>query len=116
MTAPVAASVSASVADAAVTASETACRIRRPLTRTRLIGFIALGVCGGGYAGCALALLAGKLAYLPLAQAALVAAVAALIGEIGLWTGAGCLGLTLFQKRKALFDRLVGRRPAASAV
>lgn len=88
----------------------------RPLTRTRLIGFAALGVCAVGYLGFALALGAGKLAYLPMTQAALIAAVAALVGEIGLWVGAGCLGLTLFKKRKALFDRLMGRKPAASQV
>ncbi|KAK0339649.1 hypothetical protein LTR94_033673, partial [Friedmanniomyces endolithicus] len=64
-----------------------------------------MGVCAVGYAGFALALLAGKLDYLPMAQAAIIAAVAAVIGEIGLWVGAGCLGLTLFKKRKALFDK-----------
>ena len=36
-----------------------------------------------------------------------------LIGEIGLWVGAACLGLTLFKKRKAMLNRLLGRRPAA---
>jgi len=45
-----------------------------------------------------------------------LAAVAALIGEIGLWVGAGCLGLTLFKKRKALFDRVIGRKAPASDV
>jgi len=86
------------------------------MTRTRLIGFIAMGFCAVGYAGFALALLAGKLDYLPMTQAAIIAAVAAVIGEIGLWVGAGCLGLTLFKKRKALFDKVVGRKPAATDV
>ncbi|MGE7196746.1 hypothetical protein [Brevundimonas naejangsanensis] len=86
------------------------------MTRTRLIGFIAMGFCVVGYAGFTLALLAGKLDYLPMTQAAIIAAVAAVIGEIGLWVGAGCLGLTLFKKRKALFDRVMGRKPAASDV
>lgn len=88
---------------------------RKPLTRTRLIGFIAMGVCALGYAGMGLALLAGKLDYLDMTYAALFAAIAALIGEIGLWVGAGCLGLTLFKKRKALFDRLFRRGAKAAS-
>jgi len=53
----------------------TAVATRKPLTRIRLIGFIAMGVCAIGYAGFALALLAGKLDYLPMTQAAIIAAV-----------------------------------------
>ena len=94
----------------------TAVAARKPLTRTRIIGFVAMAVCAVGYAGFALALLAGKLDYLPMAQAAIIAAVAAVIGEIGLWVGAGCLGLTLFQKRKALFDKVMGRKAVPSDV
>ena len=88
----------------------------KPLTKTRLIGFAAMGVCVVGYTGMGLALLAGKLDYLDMTHAALLAAVAALIGEIGLWVGAGCLGLTLFKKRKALFDKVMGRKAAPSDV
>lgn len=87
---------------------------RKPLTRTRLIGFAALGVCAVGYTGMGLALLAGKLDYMDMTHAALLAAVAAVIGEIGLWVGAGCLGLTLFKKRKAMLDRLFRRQPQAA--
>jgi hypothetical protein len=87
---------------------------RKPLTRTRLIGFAALGVCAVGYTGMGLALLAGKFGHLDMTHAALLAAVAALIGEIGLWVGAGCLGLTLFKKRKAMLDRLFRRQPLAA--
>ena len=92
-------------------------QMKKPLTKTRLIGFAALGVCAVGYTGMGLALLAGKLDYLDMTHAALLAAVAALIGEIGLWVGAGCLGLTLFKKRKAMLDKLFRRapKPAASA-
>ena len=86
-------------------------QMKKPLTRTRLIGFAALGVCAVGYTGMGLALLAGKMDYLDMTHAALLAAVAALIGEIGLWVGAGCLGLTLFKKRKAMLDKLFGRKP-----
>ena len=84
---------------------------KKPLTKTRLIGFAAMGVCAVGYTGMGLALLAGKMDYLDMTHAALLAAVAALVGEIGLWVGAGCLGLTLFKKRKAMLDKLFGRKP-----
>ncbi|WP_427790790.1 hypothetical protein [Brevundimonas diminuta] len=94
----------------------TAIAPRKTMTRTRLIGFIAMGFCVIGYAGFTLALLAGKLDYLPMTQAAVIAAAAAVIGESGLWVGAGCLGLTLFKKRKALFDRVMGRKLAATDV
>ena len=87
---------------------------KKPLTKTRLIGFAAMGVCVVGYTGMGLALLAGKLDYLDMTHAALLAAVAALIGEIGLWVGAGCLGLTLFKRRKAMLDRLFRRQPPAA--
>jgi hypothetical protein len=89
---------------------------KKPLTRTRLIGFAAMGVCALGYTGMGLALLAGKMGHLDMTHAALLAAVAALIGEIGLWVGAGCLGLTLFKKRKAMLDKLFRRQPRPSEV
>ena len=89
---------------------------KKPLTKTRLIGFAAMAVCALGYTGMGLALLAGKLEHLDMTHAALLAAVAALIGEIGLWVGAGCLGLTLFKKRKAMLDKLFRRQPRPSEV
>ena len=89
---------------------------KKPLTKTRLIGFAAMGVCALGYTGMGLALLAGKLEHIDMTHAALLAAVAAVIGEIGLWVGAGCLGLTLFKKRKAMLDKLFRRQPRPSEV
>lgn len=88
----------------------------RPLTKTRVIGFAAMGVCALGYVGAGLALLAGKTDQIDMTTAGVAFAVLALIGEIGLWVGAACLGLTLFKKRKAMLNRLLGRRPAASEV
>ena len=82
----------------------------KPLTRTRMIGFAALGVCALGYGGMAVALILGKTEVLTTTQSVVAAAVSALIGEIGLWVGAACLGLTLFKKRKAMLDRLLGRK------
>lgn len=88
-------------------------KAKTPLTRTRLIGFIAMGVCAIGYIGGGLALLAGKTDQIEMTDAAIAGAALLVIGEIGLWVGAGCLGLTLFKKRKAMLNRLLGRRPAA---
>jgi hypothetical protein len=90
-------------------------KAKTPLTRTRLIGFIAMGVCALGYVGGGLALWAGKTDQIEMAHAAIAGAALLVIGEVGLWVGAGCLGLTLFKKRKAMLNRLLGRRPAAPA-
>ena len=88
-------------------------KAKTPLTRTRLIGFIAMGVGAIGYIGGGLALLAGKTDQIEMTHAAIAGAALLVIGEIGLWVGAACLGLTLFKKRKAMLNRLLGRRPAA---
>lgn len=88
----------------------------KPLTRIRLIGFVAMGVCILGYGGMGLLLLVGKLGHMDMVQAAIWAAVVGIVGEIGLWVGAGCLGLSLFRKRTALLNRLLGRDKAASKV
>ena len=86
------------------------------MTRTRLIGFTAMAFCILGYSGFALAVVATKMDYLTLTQGAVVGGVLAVIGEIGLWVGAGCLGLTLFKKRKAMFDRLFRRKSMPAQV
>ena len=82
------------------------------LTLTRLIGFVAMAVCAIGYVGGGLALLAGKTDQIEMTHASIAGAALLLIGEIGLWVGAACLGLTLFKKRKAMLNRLLGRRTA----
>lgn len=87
----------------------------KPLNRTRLIGFAAMGVCVLGYGGMAVALILGRTDILTTTQSVIAAGVSAVIGEIGLWVGAACLGLTLFKKRKAMLDRLMGRKPAHGA-
>ena len=86
---------------------------RKPLTRTRVIGFAAMAICAIGYVGAGLALLAGKADQISMTTAAMSAAVLAVIGEGGLWVGAACLGLTLFKKRKAMLDRILRRRSPA---
>lgn len=79
------------------------------MTKTRMIGCAAMAVCVLGYGGMAAVLIAAKADAITPAMAVLFAAIAALIGEAGLWVGAGCLGLTLFKKRKAMIDRLLAR-------
>lgn len=86
------------------------------LSRTKLIGFGALAVCAVGYVGMGLALVAGKLGYMAMVHAGILAAALGIIGEVGLWVGAGCLGLSLFKKRAALFNRVFGRDKAESKV
>ena len=81
-----------------------------------MIGFTAMAVCVLGYSGFALAVAATKMDYLTLTQGALIGGGLAVIGEIGLWVGAGCLGLTLFKKRKAMFDRLFRRKSTPAQV
>lgn len=83
-----------------------------------MIGWTAMLICILGYSGSVLTVLAMKMEYLPLSltQAAVIGGGLAIIGEIGLWVGAGCLGLTLFKKRKAMFDRIFRRKAAPAQV
>ena len=78
-----------------------------------MIGCAALVVCALGDGAMAIMLLAAKADMIEPAMAVLLAAVSALIGEAGLWVGAGCLGLTLFKRRKAMIDRFMARRRTA---
>ena len=80
------------------------------MTKTKMIGWTAMAVCALGYATFGGVVLAAKFGTLETPTAVLLGAVAALIGEAGLWVGAGCLGLTIFKKRKALLDRIFRRR------
>ena len=80
------------------------------MTKTRMIGWSAMVVCGLGYASCAVVAVLAKTGALDTTMALLFGAIAALIGECGLWVAAGCLGLTIFKKRQALFDRVFRRR------
>lgn len=72
---------------------------------------MAVGVLG--YGAMAVILVLGKMDHIDMTQAVLFGVGAGVVGEIGLWVAAGCLGFTLFKKRKALFDRVFrGRREA----
>ncbi len=79
------------------------------MTKTKLIGWTAMAVCVLGYVGGAAILIAGKMDYLEMTPAIVAGGAALLIGEIGLWVAAACLGFTIFKKRKALIDRVLGR-------
>ena len=86
------------------------------MSKTKIIGWTAMVFCVLGYGGFTAAVVAAKLEYLTLTQAALIGGPLAVVGEIGLWVGAGCLGLTLFKRRKAMFDRLFRRKATPAQV
>lgn len=81
------------------------------MTRTRIIGWTAFAICLVGYAGAFATAWLYRNDDLSLSQALMIGGPAAVIGEIGLWVAAGCLGWSLFKGRKAMFDRLF-RRPS----
>ena len=82
------------------------------MSRPKMMGWTAFGVCLLGYGLCAALLVAAKMDHLTMKQALIFGAPAAIIGEIGLWIAAGCLGWTIFKGRKALIDRVFKRRSA----
>ena len=81
------------------------------MTRTRLIGWTAFGFCILGYGGFTATAVLTRMGTLETRELLLFGAPLAVIGEIGLWVAAGCLGWSLFRRRKALFDRMLGRAP-----
>ena len=81
------------------------------MTRTRMIGWTAYGFCLLGYGGFAAIMILNRTGHLDTQQTILFGAPIAIVGEIGLWVAAGCLGWTLFRRRKALFDRMFRRKP-----
>jgi len=81
------------------------------MSRTRLIGWTAFGFCLLGYGASAAVAVFYKLGHLDVREALIFGGPLAVIGEIGLWVAAGSLGWTIFKRRKALFDRMFGRKP-----
>jgi hypothetical protein len=81
------------------------------MTRTRMIGWTAFSACLLGYGGFTAVVVLNRMGVLAMREAVLIGGPAAVIGEIGLWVAAGCLGWSLFRKRKAMFDRLFRRGP-----
>ncbi|MFN3353652.1 MAG: hypothetical protein ACK4Z5_08595 [Brevundimonas sp.] len=83
------------------------------MSRVKIIGWTAFAVCLLGYGGAFAAAWLYRAEEITVAQALIFGAPAALVGEAGLWIAAGSLGWTLFKRRKALFDRVFGRRALA---
>jgi hypothetical protein len=79
------------------------------MTKTRMIGWTTMAMCALGYGGAAAVAILAKMETLDTTMALLLGAIAALVGECGLWVAAGCLGLTIFKKRQALFNRVFKR-------
>ncbi len=81
------------------------------MTRTKMIGWTAFSFCLLGYGVFTAVVVLNRMGELAMRETLLIGGPAAVIGEIGLWVAAGCLGWSLFRKRKALFDRVFRRKP-----
>ncbi|WP_292065418.1 hypothetical protein [Brevundimonas sp. UBA7664] len=81
------------------------------MTRTKMIGWTAFAFCLLGYGVFTAVVVLNRMGELAMRETLLIGGPAAVIGEIGLWVAAGCLGWSLFRKRKALFDRVFRRKP-----
>ena len=80
------------------------------MSRTRMIGWTAFAFCLLGYGASVAVAVFYKLGHLELREALLYGGPLAVIGEIGLWVAAASLGWTMFKRRKALLDRIFGRK------
>jgi hypothetical protein len=81
------------------------------MSRTKMIGWTAFAACILGYGTFTATVVLTKMGEVTMREVLLIGGPAAVIGEIGLWLAAGCLGWSLFRKRKALFDRVFRREP-----
>lgn len=79
------------------------------MNRTRMIGWTAFAACVLGYGVFTAVVILNRMGEIAMRESLLIGGAAAVIGEIGLWVAAGCLGWTLFRKRKAMFDRMFRR-------
>lgn len=81
------------------------------MTRTKMIGLAAVIAAALGYGGMVLTAVLAKMGVLASGPVVIAAAIAlGLLGEAGLWVAATSLGWALFKGRKALLQRLFGRR------
>ena len=81
------------------------------MPRTKLIGWTAFGFCLLGYGSFTALVVLNRMGQVEMRDLLMFGGPAAVVGEIGLWVAAGCLGWTIFKRRKALFDRMFGRKP-----
>lgn len=79
------------------------------MNRTRTIGWTAFAACVLGYGTFTAMIVLNRMGEVAMRETLLIGGPAAVIGEIGLWVAAGCLGWTLFRRRKALFERVFRR-------
>ena len=79
------------------------------MTRTKMIGWTAFAFCLLGYGAFTAVIVLNRMGEIAMRETLLIGGPAAVIGEIGLWVAAGCLGWSLFRKRKAMFDRVFRR-------
>jgi hypothetical protein len=80
------------------------------MTRTKMIGWTAFAFCLLGYGAFTAVVVLNRMGEIAMRETLLIGGPAAVIGEIGLWVAAGCLGWSLFRKRKAFFDRVFRRK------
>ncbi|MDO9075963.1 MAG: hypothetical protein Q7U72_00765 [Brevundimonas sp.] len=80
------------------------------MTRTKMIGWTAFSFCLLGYGVFTAVVVLNLMGEISRRELLLIGGPAAVIGEIGLWVAAGCLGWSLFRKRKAFFDRVFRRK------
>jgi len=83
------------------------------MNRTKMIGWTAFAFCLLGYGAFTAVVILNRMGEITMQQSLLLGGPAAVVGEIGLWVAAGCLGWSLFRKRKALFDRVFRRKSQA---
>ena len=75
-----------------------------------MIGWTAFAFCLLGYGVFTAVVVLNRMGEIALRETLLIGGPAAVIGEIGLWVAAGCLGWSLFRKRKAFLDRVFRRK------
>jgi hypothetical protein len=83
------------------------------MSRARIIGFSALALCILGYGASIATFALYRLDRIDLSQMLWIGGPAAILGEIGLWSAAACLGWTIFKRRRAILDRVFRRTPRA---
>jgi hypothetical protein len=80
------------------------------MNRTRMIGWTAFAACILGYGAFTAVVVLNRMGEIAMREALLIGGPAAVVGEIGLWVAAGCLGWSLLRKRNAVLDRVIRRK------
>lgn len=83
------------------------------MTKTKIIGGAAVTAFILGYGGMFATVALAGFGLITREVAVFVAIGLGLVGEAGLWVAAATLGWAMFSKRKAILDRLMGRKAPA---